>query len=275
MNIPIDIKKLYEKEHSWADEANRELSGKTDFLFAVSSNGWTGQDAYCYEEFMQSGSLVTYLLVAEQCRRNGITHVYDIGCCTALQAKIFQSMGIQYTGIECDKTCLLNAPQGEGIEYINSVYPFPIKVEDKEHTAVVSNLCLGFLIKPAEKAYEQLSEDFRFFCGDIGPNGFSSFISRFGITDGLNGKDVGLTGENASIFVLWADRERVHDINEKVQQNKLDYFQRIFSYSPECLLKDKDVKENGKNGMKPKKKLFRSKDSSAKNRDDVSNGFEL
>ena len=205
-----DILKQYKK-------ANSEIKVGDGYNTRY-SNGWRLVDCDSFENFMGGGSLEVYTKIARKCKNHGITHVYDIGCNCGWQAKIFQNEGIKYTGIEIEKASLDIAPQGNGINYIAKGYPFKIDVEDKQHTAAISSLCLGYLFENKQKeAYDRLAEDFRYFCGSLGPDEFSYFTSKFGVSESEKG------------FILWADTERVNYIEnqkeaEKVKKEQNDLF---------------------------------------------------
>ena len=204
-----------------------ETIKELDNLQHKAKNGWSEDKIYCFESFIEA-SMESYLEIAKQCKENGITHVYDIGCCTAFQSKIFQHMGIQYTGVELLTYCVNDSPKGKGIDYINKEYPFEIKVKDKEHTAAISNLCVGFLIQPAEKCYSQLSKDFRYFCGGLGPDKFTDFCHKFGITH---------IGEDRDI--IWADTQKVKTQNKEAIQKYNDNCERIYGYGIVRPIEDK------------------------------------
>ena len=160
---------LFENE---IEECNK--AGKEYVTFSYNekaSNNWRCADWDSFINFMQGGSVETYWRIAKKCKEHGITHVYDIGCNCGWQAKIFRFMGIKYTGVEAERASLDIAPMGEGIDYIARSYPFEIHVDDKEHTAAVSNLCLGYLFPDNQKeTYDRLAEDFKYFCGSLGPD---------------------------------------------------------------------------------------------------------
>ena len=90
--------------------------------------------------------------------------------------------------------------KGEGIDYIARPYPFEIHVDDKEHTAAVSNLCLGYLFPDNQKeTYDRLAEDFKYFCGSLGPDEMNYFASLYGMSEAEKG------------FIFWGDRNRVNE----------------------------------------------------------------
>lgn len=200
--VLADVLKQYKK-------ANSEIKVGDEYGTRY-SNGWRLVDCDSFENFMGGGSLETYIKIARKCKNHGITHVYDIGCNCGWQAKIFQNEGIKYTGIELEKASLDIAPKGNGIDYIAKRYPFKINVEDKQHTAAISSLCLGYLLGDKQKeAYNRLAEDFRFFCGSLGPDEFSHFTSKFGVSESEKG------------FILWADTERVNYLENQKEAEKV------------------------------------------------------
>lgn len=181
-------KELFKEEYKKSQEARAELNKMPNIdLHNRASNGWSEFQEYCFYEFIEN-SLPIYKTIAETCKENNITHVYDIGCCIAFQAKLFQVLRIKYTGIETSKWSIEESPQGKNIQYIHKAYPFPIHIEDPEHTAAISNLCIGYLIDPAEKAYEQMAKNFRYFCGHPGPNGFQQFKKLYNVTKTVQDK---------------------------------------------------------------------------------------
>ena len=196
-------------------DALSEVNG----LFHKAKNGWSEDKIYCFESFIEA-SMESYTEIARQCKEHGITHVYDIGCCTAFQSKIFQSMGIQYTGVEVLTYCVNDSPKGNGIDYINKEYPFSIEVKDKEHTVAISNLCVGFLIQPPEKCYDQLAKDFRYFCGGLGPDKFSYFCKKFGVQQ---------IDERADI--IWAGTNKVKSQNQEAIEQYNKKCENLFGYS--------------------------------------------
>lgn len=207
------------KNQTEIDRCTTALQNVND-LQHKAKNGWSEDKIYCFECFVEA-SMESYYEIAKQCKEHGMTHVYDIGCCTAFQSKIFQQMGIQYTGVEILTYCVEDSPKGKGIDYINKPYPFAIDVKDKEHTAAISNLCVGFLIQPTKKCYNQLSRDFRYFCGGLGPDEFPYFCKKFGITE----VDKNRNG------IVWGDTQRVKSSNKEAIQRFNAECERIYGYA--------------------------------------------
>lgn len=136
---------------------------------------------YCFSEFCD-GSCARYRKIAELCVEHGISTVYDIGCCIAFQAKVFQSYGIDYVGVEMDKKEIELAPVGKGIRYICGKYPFPIVTGDRDHTAAVSELCIGYrYLASGDAVQQQLADDFEYFCGAVGSADVKQFYHDFRI----------------------------------------------------------------------------------------------
>ena len=198
----VDIDKnlflLFKDEIEESQKAGKEFV--TFSYNEKASNNWRCADWDSFMNFMQGGSVETYWRIAKKCKEHGITHVYDIGCNCGWQAKIFRFMGIKYTGVEAEKASLDIAPTGERIDYIARPYPFEIHVDDKEHTAAVSNLCLGYLFPDNQKeTYDRLAEDFKYFCGSLGPDEMNYFASLYGMSEAEKG------------FIFWGDRNRVNE----------------------------------------------------------------
>lgn len=194
----MDLNELFAEEYKESCKAGEEIAPDSTYSTRFSNN-WRFADLDSFLNFME-GSAEIYLRIAKKCKQHGITHVYDIGCNCGWQAKIFQKMGITYTGIEVEVASLQIAPRGDGISYISKAYPFPISITDKDHTAAISNLCLGYLLGDKQKeAYEQLAKDFRYFCGSLGPDNMNDFGNLFGMS------------EPEKYFLFWGDTKGQRD----------------------------------------------------------------
>ena len=217
--INFNFSQLLADELKQYRKANSEIKTGDEYSTRY-SNGWRLVDCDSFENFMGGGSVEIYTKIARKCKNHGITHVYDIGCNCGWQAKIFQNEGIQYTGIEIEEASLAIAPRGKGIDYIAKAYPFEIHVDDKVHTAAISSLCLGYLYGDKQKeTYDRLAEDFRFFCGSLGPDDFSYFTSKFGVSESEKG------------FILWGDTERVKMLeNEKEALKVKSEMEELFGH---------------------------------------------
>lgn len=161
----------------------KEELHKRDALLEKYRTGTCSKDEdlwdYCFSEFCDGGC-ARYRKIAELCQKYGITTVYDIGCCIAFQAKVFQSYGIDYVGIEVDSKDIELAPKGKGIRYIRGKYPFPVVTADRDHTAAVSELCVGYLAC-GDAVQQQLADDFEYFCGAVGGADVKQFYQNFRI----------------------------------------------------------------------------------------------
>ena len=164
-------------------EVFKEELRKRDMLLEKFRAGTCSKDEdlwdYCFSEFCE-GSCARYRKIAELCVEHGISTVYDIGCCIAFQAKVFQSYGIDYVGIEVDSKDIELAPKGTGIRYIHGKYPFPVVTADRDHTAAVSELCIGYLAY-GDAVQQQLADDFEYFCGAVGSADVKQFYHNFRI----------------------------------------------------------------------------------------------
>ena len=217
---------LYAQDRVEYYEANEELTRAKKYeLTDTASNGWSNEKIYCFESFMTEGSLDTYLAIVKECKEHGMEHAYDIGCCTAFQAKLFRKAGIEYTGIDVTFSSINDAPKGRGMEYLRRPYPFPIYIRDKDHSVAVSNLCLGYLIRPTGEAYTQLAKDFRFFCGAPGPDGRDVFKQKFGIMK-----------SDKDNFVCWADREKVREADKNAVKQLEEAQDKLFGTSLKKLM---------------------------------------
>ena len=204
-NISIEDQKMlsaiYARDVVESRIADSELSLIGDkYLYSYASNGWSGEKVYCLDSFMQEGSKELYFSIAKECKKNGMTHVYDIGCCVAFQAKIFNAMGMKYTGIEMSRQSIHDSPRGKNINYANASYPFSIRVLDKKHAVAISNLCLGYELDGKDESlkYDRLAKDFDNFCGFLGEEKFSVFKDKFGIETIHDSHDFPL---------IWASKE--------------------------------------------------------------------
>ena len=117
---------------------------------------------YCFDEFYEC-SYDEYVDIAKMCKKYGISHVYDIGCCFPFQARIFNKFGIKYTGVEVTSDF---RPDIAKVDVIFGKYPFDIRVTDRKHTAAISNLCVGYQANSQEVA-NQIAKDFDYFCGYV------------------------------------------------------------------------------------------------------------
>ena len=221
------FRELFAEEIAQSEQTTQEIdeifrkTGKVPNSGKIMSNGWCMIDCGTFDEFSEC-SVSTYYAMAKECVKRGITHVYDVGCCTAWQARIFNSVGISYTGIEVSSHDLSLSPfktsaKEKNVEYINKAYPFPISVKDKEHTAVISNLCVGYGLLEGNperkedfthKMYEQIAKDFDYFIGSVGPDDFKYFNSRFGV----------LSHDTKGHCSCWGNRERFHEFNEEAKK---------------------------------------------------------
>ena len=123
------------------------------------------------------------------------------GCCIAFQAKVFQSYGIDYVGIEVDSKDIELAPKGTGIRYIHGKYPFPVVTADRDHTAAVSELCIGYLAC-GDAVQQQLADDFEYFCGAVGSADVRQFYHNFRIVK----RDI---SEGLPVYFAERQRERL------------------------------------------------------------------
>ena len=239
MDTELNIRDLFRKEIKEAEIASKDIFQKQnksidDFsLQDKASNGWTALKLYCFDEFMD-GTADIYKEIALQCKAHGMKHVYDIGCCDPFQGKIFTALGMKYTGIEMEKDSVNDAILYDGMDIIHATYPIPIQVEDKEHTVAVSNLCLGYLIQDAERGYEQLAKDFRYFCGSLGPDKFEVFEQKFGVLE-----------VSGAYPIIWADKEKILEADVSALKRVDDKFEKLFHVTPPFRLKKKKEVEKG------------------------------
>ena len=187
-------------------EVFKEELHKRDMLLGKFCAGTCSKDEdlwdYCFSEFCE-GSCARYRKIAERCVEHGISTVYDIGCCIAFQAKVFQSYGIDYVGIEVDSKDIELAPKGTGIRYIHGKYPFPVVTADRDHTAAVSELCIGYLAY-GDAVQQQLADDFEYFCGAVGSADIKPFYRNFRIVK----RDI---SEGLPVYFAERQRERLLD----------------------------------------------------------------
>ena len=127
---------------------------------------------YCFDEFYEC-SYDEYVDIAKMCKKYGISHVYDIGCCFPFQARIFNKFGIKYTGVEVTSDF---RPDIAKVDVIFGKYPFDIRVTDRKHTAAISNLCVGYQANGQEVA-NQIAKDFDYFCGYV-PFDFKELLRK-------------------------------------------------------------------------------------------------
>ena len=127
---------------------------------------------YCFDEFYEC-SYDEYCDIAEMCKKYGITHVYDIGCCFPFQARIFNKFGIKYTGVEVNSDF---RPDIAKVDVIFGKYPFDIRVTDRKHTAAISNLCVGYQAN-SQGVANQIAKDFDYFCGYV-PFDFKELLRK-------------------------------------------------------------------------------------------------
>ena len=138
---------------------------------------------YCFDEFYEC-SYDEYCDIAEMCKKYGISHVYDIGCCFPFQARIFNKFGIKYTGVEVTSDF---RPDIAKVDVIFGKYPFNIRVTDRKHTAAISNLCVGYQANGQEVA-NQIAKDFNYFCGYV-PGDFKNLLlKKFSVLEKKQGK---------------------------------------------------------------------------------------
>lgn len=119
---------------------------------------------YCFDEFAE-GTHEQYEQMCELCKQHGIRKVVDIGSCYAFQQRIFFQVGIDYLGIE--KLSHIAYHSYATLYYIHhATYPVKYRTTDRKHTAAISNLCVGYEARSNE-VYEQIAQDFDYFCGGI------------------------------------------------------------------------------------------------------------
>lgn len=143
-----------------------EIAGKLIPSFDLSAH------YYCFDEFYEC-SYDEYVDIAKMCKKYGISHVYDIGCCFPFQARIFNKFGIKYTGVEVTSDF---RPDIAKVDVIFGEYPFDIRVTDRKHTAAISNLCVGYQANSQEVA-NQIAKDFDYFCGYV-PFDFKKLLRK-------------------------------------------------------------------------------------------------
>ena len=261
-NLP-PIEELFQEEFMERERAIKEID--TLFLHTGNfpsscdemSNGWRMIDCGSFDEFIEC-SVPIYCEIARQCKEQGITHVYDIGSCTAWQGRIFAAAGIDYTGIEVDPHDKSLMPKQDGIRMVNRAYPFSIETKDRAHTAVISNLCVGYSLlegNPTKrqdftrKMYEQIAKDFDYFIGNIGPDERNYFQSRFGVLE----KDV------EGRCTVWGNRQRFNEFkDEKIRGDAMN---KTISYEEELLAimdKNAEIQQNVKNELQGYANRFRS-----------------
>ena len=168
LNVMRSWKEVFTEERERYDGYLKRFQGSSYFLNADNLELFEAE-LYCeaFDSFVDGG-LQRYEQIAKMCKANGIVKVFDIGCNVALHAKVFKEYGISYTGVEMFKEFVSLSPQGDEISYIHGIYPFGIEVDDKAHTAAVSELCVGYQAS-GEKVWEQLAKDFDYFAGLPGP----------------------------------------------------------------------------------------------------------
>lgn len=140
------------------------------------------EDMYCFGEFMEVSASI-YLKIAKTCFEKGIRKVYDIGCATPFQAKLFRYYGISYVGIDSVPLPFKGWSRDSGVDILVQRYPFPLKAE--KNACIVSSFCLGYFAQ-GEATYKQMAADFDYFCGFIGmKREFDLFRQKFGVTAAL------------------------------------------------------------------------------------------
>lgn len=245
-------KEIAESKKAFEDIDKMLLENPSNYN-VVSSNGWCMMDCGTWDEFAEA-SAPLYANIAKECKKHGITHVYDIGCCTAWQGRIFKAVGIEYTGIEAEGRDAFFAPKEDGITFVHSAYPYPIQVEDREHTAAISNLCVGFSLLEGNpdkredftlELYKQLAADFDYFIGNVGPDEFKYFNSRFGIL-----------GKNEHC-ACWGNREKFHEFNEEAKREVFKDMSIFGEFNEKFLTNmieedKKESKKENKVSLKPK-----------------------
>ena len=262
VNLP-PMEKLYQEEFLESERAIKEIdalflrTGKLPSSCDEMSNGWRMIDCGSFDEFIEC-SMPIYCEIARQCKEQGITHVYDIGCCTAWQGRIFAAAGIDYTGIEVDPHDKSLMPKQDGIRMVNRAYPFSIETKDRAHTAAISNLCVGYSLlegNPTKrqdftrKMYEQIAKDFDYFIGSVGPDERSYFQSRFGI----------LEKDREGRCTVWGNRQRFNEFKDEKMRG--DVMNKTSSYEEELLAimdKNAEIQQNVKNELQGYANRFRS-----------------
>ena len=129
--------------------------------WAKAHDNETNHILYCYYEWFEASATI-YRRIADKCKELGITKVYDIGCCYPFQADFFTDNNIEYIGIDILKDVFYNKTK-----IIHKKYPFEIKTDDKNKTAAIAILCMGYLINRQE-SWKQISNDFNYYFGEKG-----------------------------------------------------------------------------------------------------------
>ena len=179
----FDLKQCFPKHILYQDVLEKEkfitaleIAGKLTPSFNLVTH------YYCFDEFYEC-SYDVYCNIAEMCKKYGIAHVYDIGCCFPFQARIFNEFGIKYTGIEVIRDF---RPDIAKVDVIFGKYPFDIRVTDKKHTAAISNLCVGYQANGQEVA-NQIAKDFNYFCGYVPGDFRNLLLKKFSVLEKKQG----------------------------------------------------------------------------------------
>lgn len=113
---------------------------KVEDYYAAANTLGLEEWSYCLTE-MAEGSFEWYQAVAKACKHEGVKRVFDIGANIGVQRYFFESLGIEYVPVDEYEMANINGSL-DGL--INKKYPFEIHA--KEDDALISHLCIGYLV---------------------------------------------------------------------------------------------------------------------------------